>query len=925
MKKLIFIILLLSAPAYAGVDIYGGGELRFYESTNTDYVGFKAGVLSGSQIWFLPLVDATVNGQALRSNAAGVLRWGDHGDGAGLGDDDHTIYSLADGTRDFTGVVVGVTPTASAHLTTKEYVDTAVAGLHFDMFLDDLDSTINDPCTAEDYYSLQTTETGAGVSTLPAYAALGQGDDQEVLSYISGASLPFAELQAGLIQVHIHARKDNTGQKDTILFGKLYHRASGGTETLIATTEDSDDLTNAFTSYNLHGTIVTTVAFSATDRLLLKIRADVQAAGGGNAAIEIRQEGEEASRVSALVDTDTLSDIFLRQDGTKPLTANWEAGAVTITANGLTLDDPCEPITLNGQTLIHNDTSFIFDDDINVLDRLWLRDSTDGLALISVFTGDLVISTATTDRDINFQAEDGGVTKTSFFIDGSGNARARWEEDGAEPYFKHGFYFGASVTDAGLFSGNTEGGASRDAFIGNKQVVIYDSAPPLTADNFTDGGGNAIITTTQETNFEAAFTHVSNNGTDHSYIDQDVTTSGTPVFSNVRTHANAITTGSKFSYKTAAFAPAFVGIYEVISNAANPLPAATETGVMSQCSFDPDDATIGGNFQIAGTFFNTSTGVLAAAPNTQIGLFGGCNAVIDNDGSRDLPDLYGLWFTCSNAEDLVGVDGVGHHDLDTYGMFVESKFGFAAKAVTLKADLNNYGAYIFGSMQGAYNSTRTSYNYGAYIKTLDNFASSSGDVTNTTLHLNCALANADIGGGGGVLTSWGIYQAGDVMNYFEGDISAKDITDRASEGGARAWEGTQQEALAAVCRINSDYDHVENASLPEFVRRTIKKEERYNFRMKKFTTPDDPNTIKEREVYDVRVIEEEGRSLGGMVTVLTEAVKELKAKDDAQDVLIAELAIAAISGRDVAVGGGSSLGTLALLGAGYKIKKKFLG
>jgi hypothetical protein len=47
----------------------------------------------------------------------------DHGNLAGLSDDDHTQYLLVDGTRAFTGVVGGVTPTDDAHLATKAYVD----------------------------------------------------------------------------------------------------------------------------------------------------------------------------------------------------------------------------------------------------------------------------------------------------------------------------------------------------------------------------------------------------------------------------------------------------------------------------------------------------------------------------------------------------------------------------------------------------------------------------------------------------------------------------------------------------------------------------------------------------------------------------------------------------------------------------------
>lgn len=52
----------------------------------------------------------------------------DHGGLTGLTDDDHPLYSLIDGTRAFTGVVEGVTPTADAHLATKGYVDGIVDG-----------------------------------------------------------------------------------------------------------------------------------------------------------------------------------------------------------------------------------------------------------------------------------------------------------------------------------------------------------------------------------------------------------------------------------------------------------------------------------------------------------------------------------------------------------------------------------------------------------------------------------------------------------------------------------------------------------------------------------------------------------------------------------------------------------------------------
>lgn len=62
------------------------------------------------------------------------------------------------------------------------------------------------------------------------------------------------------------------------------------------------------------------------------------------------------------------------------------------------------------------------------------------------------------------------------------------------------------------------------------QDVTSGSAPTFTADNFSDGGTNVIITTTQETNFEAAYTHVSSDGSDHTYIDQSVVSGASPTF-----------------------------------------------------------------------------------------------------------------------------------------------------------------------------------------------------------------------------------------------------------------------------------------------------------------------------------------------------------------------------------------------------------
>jgi len=53
----------------------------------------------------------------------------DHGALTGRGDDDHPLYTKADGTRAFSGVVAGIAPTEGTHLATKAYVDSVGTGL----------------------------------------------------------------------------------------------------------------------------------------------------------------------------------------------------------------------------------------------------------------------------------------------------------------------------------------------------------------------------------------------------------------------------------------------------------------------------------------------------------------------------------------------------------------------------------------------------------------------------------------------------------------------------------------------------------------------------------------------------------------------------------------------------------------------------
>jgi len=106
----------------------------------------------------------------------------DHGSIAGLDDPaDHTWASLVDGTRSFTGVVGGITPTSPNHLTTKGYVDGLVQGLDWQESVIDIVPVTSGVQTdgnryisattsgvwTEDYIYEWSTSSGTWIETIP--------------------------------------------------------------------------------------------------------------------------------------------------------------------------------------------------------------------------------------------------------------------------------------------------------------------------------------------------------------------------------------------------------------------------------------------------------------------------------------------------------------------------------------------------------------------------------------------------------------------------------------------------------------------------------------------------------------------------------------------------------------------------------------
>lgn len=75
------------------------------------------------------------------------------------------------------------------------------------------------------------------------------------------------------------------------------------------------------------------------------------------------------------------------------------------------------------------------------------------------------------------------------------------------------------------------------AYRGDRGKIAYDHSQ-------IEGGNSVHVSTTENTNWDAAYTHIGESGASHTYIDQDVTTTGTPSFTSVDVGASVLATRS---------------------------------------------------------------------------------------------------------------------------------------------------------------------------------------------------------------------------------------------------------------------------------------------------------------------------------------------------------------------------------------------
>ena len=197
-------------------------------------------------------------------------------------------YNIVDSIDVNTGTIQHI-PAEEKDIVNKEYVDSLIRG-NVELFLTEDASDIGT------YFDMATDSTGGikeditqaitGNSTtlIAAYASILNETEIEAIT----------DLEGGIYSAHIHASA-NFPVNMTIYF-EFYHRTSGGTETLLTTSHDSNNLTASESQEELHANVTGDLIWNTGDRVVVKVYGR-----NGNAAtknITIFVEGDTLSRVS---------------------------------------------------------------------------------------------------------------------------------------------------------------------------------------------------------------------------------------------------------------------------------------------------------------------------------------------------------------------------------------------------------------------------------------------------------------------------------------------------------------------------------------------------------------------------------------------------------------------------------------------------
>ena len=208
--------------------------------------------------------------------------------------------------------------TGSHQLVDKEYVDMAVTAINTNFYM------LNSASGVSTYKDTQIAIPALAEANVAVSVT---ANLQEIQGWISPTAGTLSTMIHGIYNMYLEAKVNATvGTKRIKLYWELIERKADNSEVVIATSEDSEELTSTQGDYNIHIALVADYAITAGSRIVGKVRAKLSGLGN-NPTVTIYYLGSINSRWEIPTNIEVLSGTFLQLNQTTPQT--FTGGSVT--------------------------------------------------------------------------------------------------------------------------------------------------------------------------------------------------------------------------------------------------------------------------------------------------------------------------------------------------------------------------------------------------------------------------------------------------------------------------------------------------------------------------------------------------------------------------------------------------------------------
>ena len=222
------------------------------------------------------------------------------------------------------------TPVRGYDLVNKDYVDASVAG-GLALYLTEDASDIGT------YFDLIPSPGGTEENTTTAIPGSSTGTSLSNFATPDGCGCVsnLSSIPEGVMSIHLHVAA--AAARRLKWYAEVYKRTSGGTETLITTSETSDFIPTTETHQAVHATVSSEVEWTSTDRIVLKLYGTNDVSASTNLTFYV--EGTTASRLELTGNVPVGNNVTAGSTITDNRVVRGDGGARGVQGSSAILDD----------------------------------------------------------------------------------------------------------------------------------------------------------------------------------------------------------------------------------------------------------------------------------------------------------------------------------------------------------------------------------------------------------------------------------------------------------------------------------------------------------------------------------------------------------------------------------------------------------